>query len=587
MDRFTVTNCSGGPQSPPKTPGDFTAASPPMGHLPPFASLVPGGALVQLLFHAAGLEDDGTLMFRLALAMGVFMFLKWARPFRLLRVWFMCSVQVEGRHAAYDAVMDYFQDDGFKSLVLARGRKSHGSLDDDLSDYTMINGFPYFGTNPPKLDHVPAPGSKWFFFRHPTTGKRTLVYMDRTLDKEPYQFWVRHDDTSYYTMKLYTFGSDARGLIPMLHHMQAVYAEKTAGKHLEVYMTEIVDKGRLVWKKTSQRPRPRRLDTINMDGNVVEGVLNDIKAFLLEKPFYLRKGVPHRRGHLYYGAPGCGKSSLAQLVAGVFGLAIHIVSLKSLHGSQEAIAELFGDMRKPGILLIEDIDAAGLANRDLDPDLDLSTMSKDEIKRVDISGTAPKEPSIARVVEPPSLDVLLNALDGVSSDEGRLVLMTTNRPEALDDAIIRPGRVDLRIHCPLASAKVAQDMFYRFFGPEDESTTTSSSEKGNTTAKKPVEITHDDEGNSTTASLKTKKPPAPTTPTSVRPQGQLERNKALKLAKLFGEIMGGGDLSPAAIQGYCLQIKQDPVGGVEKAAEWKNKALAEARERQRKKQAQI
>ncbi|KAK8038358.1 hypothetical protein PG994_015125 [Apiospora phragmitis] len=475
--------------------------------------------------------------------MGLVMFVKWARPFRLLRTWFMCSVQVEGRHATYDAVMDYFRNNGSRSLVLARRSKNYGSSDDERSDYTMVNGFPYFGTNPPKLNYVPAPGSKWFVFRHPTTGKKTLVYMDRTFCKEPYQFWVRHDDTSYYTMKLYTFGPDARVLVPMLHHMQAVYTERMAGKHLEIYMTEIVDKGRLVWKKTSQRPRPRRLDTINMDGNVIETVLNDIKAFLLEKPFYLRKGVPYRRGHFYH-TPGYGKSSLAQLVAGVFGLAIYIVSLKTLHGSQEAITKLFSDIKKPGILLLEDIDAAGLANRDLDPDPDLSMMSNDEIKRGGFGNTAPKEPAMARLVEPPSLDVVLNVLDGVSSDKGRLVIMTTNRPDALDDALIRPGRVDLRIHYPLASAKVAQDMFYRFFGPEvdeaeDESKGASSSErKGNTTGKKPKGIAHSDGGGGSITSSSTKKPSPPATPAPIRPRGQLERGKALELAE--AGVVGGG-----------------------------------------------
>ncbi|KAK8036593.1 hypothetical protein PG991_001730 [Apiospora marii] len=54
------------------------------------------------------------------------------------------------------------------------------------------------------------------------------------------------EECLYYTMKLYTFGTDARALIPMLYHMQAVFAEKMAGKHLEVYITEVVDKGRLV-----------------------------------------------------------------------------------------------------------------------------------------------------------------------------------------------------------------------------------------------------------------------------------------------------------------------------------------------------
>ncbi|KAK8048162.1 hypothetical protein PG994_009892 [Apiospora phragmitis] len=134
-------------------------------------------------------------------------------------------------------------------------------------------------------------------------------------------------------------------------------------------------------------------------------------------------------------------------------------------------------------------------------------------------------------------------------------------------------------------------MFYRFFGPEvdeaeDESTAASSSEKGNTTAKKPEEIAHSDGGGGSITSSSTKKPSPPATPAPIRPRGQLERSKALELAKGFGEIMGEELLSPATIQGYCLQIRQDPVGGVEKALMWKEKTLKEARQRQLKKQAQ-
>jgi hypothetical protein len=40
---------------------------------------------------------------------------------------------------------------------------------------------------------------------------------------------------------------------------------------------------------------------------------------------------------------------------------------------------------------------------------------------------------------------LLNAIDGVASHEGRVLIMTTNKPEKLDDALIRPGRVDLQV----------------------------------------------------------------------------------------------------------------------------------------------
>lgn len=147
-------------------------------------------------------------------------------------------------------------------------------------------------------------------------------------------------------------------------------------------------------------------------------------------------------------------------------------------------------------------------------------MSNDEIEGGGLASMVTKEPTNARSVEPPSLDAVLNVLDGVSSDEGRVVFMTTNRLDALDDALPRPRRIDLTIHSPLASAKLVQDMFYSFFGPDDESATASSSEKKSNTAKeKQAKIVHNNNGSSITSFLKTKKPlPPPTTPALLRSQ---------------------------------------------------------------------
>ena len=59
---------------------------------------------------------------------------------------------------------------------------------------------------------------------------------------------------------------------------------------------------------------------------------------------------------------------------------------------------------------------------------------------------------------------LLNALDGVMAPSGRLVFMSTNHPEKLDPALIRPGRVDIRMEFPNADREQARQMFVRFFG---------------------------------------------------------------------------------------------------------------------------
>jgi mitochondrial chaperone BCS1 len=63
----------------------------------------------------------------------------------------------------------------------------------------------------------------------------------------------------------------------------------------------------------------------------------------------------------------------------------------------------------------------------------------------------------------------LNALDGVASGEERIVFMTTNHPERLDPALIRPGRVDLQVLIDDASPEQARRLFTRFYRYEDGS----------------------------------------------------------------------------------------------------------------------
>lgn len=65
---------------------------------------------------------------------------------------------------------------------------------------------------------------------------------------------------------------------------------------------------------------------------------------------------------------------------------------------------------------------------------------------------------------------LLNALDGVASSEERIIFMTTNHIERLDDALIRPGRVDLKEYIGDATPQQAKRLFVRFYGSARHST---------------------------------------------------------------------------------------------------------------------
>jgi mitochondrial chaperone BCS1 len=58
----------------------------------------------------------------------------------------------------------------------------------------------------------------------------------------------------------------------------------------------------------------------------------------------------------------------------------------------------------------------------------------------------------------------LNALDGVVASEERIIFMTTNHPEKLDPALIRPGRVDMKEYFGHATEHQMKEMFLRFYG---------------------------------------------------------------------------------------------------------------------------
>ncbi len=62
-----------------------------------------------------------------------------------------------------------------------------------------------------------------------------------------------------------------------------------------------------------------------------------------------------------------------------------------------------------------------------------------------------------------TLSGLLNALDGVSSREGRVLFLTTNHPERLDPALVRPGRVDRKIELGHATPDQARRLFLWFY----------------------------------------------------------------------------------------------------------------------------
>ena len=166
------------------------------------------------------------------------------------------------------------------------------------------------------------------------------------------------------------------------------------------------------WQRIRDVP-PRRLETVILVDGQAERVIDDLERFMAADHLYARVGVPWHRGYLFHGPPGCGKTSFATAIAGRFGLDVYLLPLSDLDADVNLVA-LLGQVDPGSVLVIEDIDVVHAAK------------ARDDAERKGIT-----------------LSGLLNALDGLITPHGLVTIMTTNRIEDLDPALVRPGRADL------------------------------------------------------------------------------------------------------------------------------------------------
>lgn len=176
-------------------------------------------------------------------------------------------------------------------------------------------------------------------------------------------------------------------------------------------------------------------------------LLDDMQAFLAREDWYAQRGIPYRRGYLFHGPPGCGKTSFVTAVAGKLNCPIFVLNLADPYLSDLGLLKLVTDASPRSLLLLEDVDAAFhevLGKAGTTPSGGNTQRDGAHMGQLTFSG-------------------VLNALDGVAGQEGKIVIMTTNHPEKLDPALVRPGRVDMRAKFHCASTSAIEEIFCNFF----------------------------------------------------------------------------------------------------------------------------
>ncbi|KAG7402736.1 putative mitochondrial chaperone BCS1-B [Fusarium oxysporum f. sp. rapae] len=517
-----------------------------------------------------------------------------------VRTYFLCEIYVSEHDLIYPTLMQFLSEQQgiATNRHLAAQTAFHGAWDEENSAEIMATTSVEEGDDSPKYlnfagdaasyspRYVPAMGTTGFWHNG------TYFQVHRTKDTlRSTNGWGGASNVE--ELRISCFGRSVDPIKQLFADAKRAYFLHTRDK-TRIYRPKITEsrlEAKNMWHPVAVRPI-RPMGTVILEAKVKHAVLRDMEEYLhpVTSKWYASRGIPLRRGYLFHGPPGTGKTSFSFSLAGVFGIDVYVISLQDPTVSEGDLAVMFTKLPRRCVVLLEDIDTAGLCRpNDDENDEETEEASEDVNGKVNNTVKTDKEGKKSKPkkaegstsdtdsseertkrrrrrkrrernmkddkgnrgidnilsAESISLSGLLNAIDGVASHEGRILIMTTNKPESLDKALVRPGRVDVQVGFKNATSEQAGELFYGMY----EVSPTKPVPKAKAGSAAP---------NALKGSLLDIQDKETTLPIE----------ELAKLSQEFGRLIPDGMFSPAEIQGFLLKRKKNPQKALGDSAAW-------------------
>lgn len=298
---------------------------------------------------------------------------------------------------------------------------------------------------------------------------------------------LTHDDGQLesFSFKLCSYEHEVQYIQAFIDKCHVEYERRMANKlGTSLYFFDMITQSKN--RRSLQNPLPtthliytkHKFQTTRTFDNVFfeqrDKVRNHFEFFLNRKDWYATKGIPYTLGFMFHGAPGTGKTSSVKAIANSAHRHIINVQLSEIKTKSQLRHLFFNDeihvydgMKTERytipvherLYVIEDIDAMG--------DVILERKWKKPEPKKEEKKSGGGDPWVDRgeeeeFKEPIDLSFLLNILDGTLESSGRILVISSNFPERIDKALIRPGRIDMIVEFRKCNREILQQMVNSF-----------------------------------------------------------------------------------------------------------------------------